>query len=215
MATHQQQRRQRGRRPVQTRLQAELVLFAVEGKTEKEYLTALQKERYDHRLAFQQIASLNKTSLRNLVEAARKAEKGNRNRHIWIVCDTDENAAHRDLLHEWLEVSERHHVALTHPSIEYWILQHYCDAGAPQTAHDAVRKLREYVPKYKKGMTFSDAVLKSVDAACDRENRRRPNGDEHELWDRCAGTTCHKMIAFLDDLARDHERRERELSEGK
>ena len=215
MAKQRQSRRRRGHRSVGQRLRAALVLFAVEGKTEWEYLLALQQARYDRRLAFRPVARSDKTSLRNLVEAARRAERENRGCHVWIVCDTDKNSDHRERVESWLEENDHHHLALTHPSFEYWLLRHIDGEGSPQTAAQAENELKKRMPDYQKGARFHTSFVEKIESACERECKRRSSIGEPDLWAGDPGTTCHDMIAFLDFLVADHERREMKLKERK
>ena len=201
----------RGVRDVK-RLPAWDVVFEVEGKTEERYLSALQQSRYDHRLVLKSEAPKNASSLFNLIKAARRSEKDHRGSHIWIICDTDENSAHREALESWLRESEYHHIALIHPSIEYWLLEHLCDAASPQNARQATEALKARMPEYRKGASLS-SVTDGIDKACERERKRWNSAGQPDLWGGSTGTTCHLMIGFLDELAQKHEREEKLLKE--
>ena len=202
-------RTSRGVRDVAKRLPAWVVVFEVEGKTEERYLSALQQSRYDHRLVLKSEAPKNASSLSNLIKAARRSEKNHRGSHIWIICDTDDNLVHRKDLESWLcESEEYHHLALTHPSIEYWLLEHLDDAASPQNARQATEELKKHMPKYQKGDTLPSTIADGVDKACEREHKRWNSVGRPDLWDGSVGTTCHLMIEFLDALAQEHERQE-------
>ena len=89
-----------------------LVLFAVEGATEKEYLKALNQHRYRGAFAldFCGSGSSSESSLKNLlVNVKRKAsDLGSDNvSGAWIVCDVDENQPHAENLEKWLTEQSR------------------------------------------------------------------------------------------------------------
>ena len=87
-----------------------LVLLAVEGATEKEYLKALNQHRYRGAFAFDFCRSGDESSLKNLlVNVKRKAvELGSESvSGAWIVCDVDENRPHAKNLQKWLTEQSR------------------------------------------------------------------------------------------------------------
>ncbi|WP_316670179.1 hypothetical protein [uncultured Propionibacterium sp.] len=80
------------------------------------------------------IGSPSDASLKNLVKRARcdeKSEQTGETAGIPIVCDTDENDPHVNMLERWLEEDpDHHHAALTRPRLEYWFILHYESPGA-------------------------------------------------------------------------------------
>lgn len=82
-----------------------LVVLAVEGATEREYLKALNQWRYRGAFAFDFCRNRDKSSLKNLiVSIKRKADDVGRDgaAGAWIVCDVDDNAPHIHDLENWL-----------------------------------------------------------------------------------------------------------------
>ena len=74
-----------------------VVILAVEGATEREYLKALNQWRYRGAFAFDFCRNRDKSSLKNLiVSIKRKADDVGRDSAAgaWIVCDVDDNAPH-------------------------------------------------------------------------------------------------------------------------
>lgn len=72
-----------------------VVILAVEGATEREYLKALNQWRYRGAFAFDFCRNRDKSSLKNLiVSIKRKADDVGRDgaAGAWIVCDVDDNA---------------------------------------------------------------------------------------------------------------------------
>ena len=82
-----------------------LVIFAVEGKIEREYLKALNQSRYGSGFSFEFCPTFDKASAKNLlVSIKRKLRDLGRDggAGAWIVCDVDQNNAHAEGLQEWL-----------------------------------------------------------------------------------------------------------------
>ena len=73
-----------------------LVVLAVEGATEKQYLNALNQHLYDRAFSFIFCRNVSKSSLKNLVEKMRGKIKELEGESIpisgaWIICDVDVN----------------------------------------------------------------------------------------------------------------------------
>lgn len=126
-----------------------LVLFAVEGATEKEYLKALNQHRYRGAFAldFCGSGSSSESSLKNLlVNVKRKAsDLGSDNvSGAWIVCDVDENQPHAENLEKWLTERSRlsRGVVLSNPCIEAWFVYHCANTCSSRTAGSALKRCK-------------------------------------------------------------------------
>lgn len=117
----------RGRRQVGTQRVREKVRLCVEGPSEEQYLRALLEHRHPGVFVPDFCGRTGKrpdrkTSLRNLLEQARRAEadatRADLDLAIWIVCDVDQNDAHRSQLVRRLDKSEPHRSALQSAGIE-------------------------------------------------------------------------------------------------
>lgn len=93
-----------------------LVVLAVEGATEKQYLNALNQHLYGRAFSFTFCRNDSKSSLKNLVEIMGGKVKELERESIsisgaWIICDADVNQPHRAILKKWLsEKMDFHHV---------------------------------------------------------------------------------------------------------
>ena len=84
-----------------------LVVLAVEGATEKQYLNALNQHLYGRAFSFTFCRNDSKSSLKNLVEIMGGKVKELERESIpisgaWIICDVDVNKPHRAILKKWL-----------------------------------------------------------------------------------------------------------------
>lgn len=146
-----------GRRQVGTQRVREKVRLCVEGPSEEQYLRALLEHRYPGLFTPDFCRRTGKgpdrkTSLHNLLKHARRAEhnatRDDRHLVIWIVCDVDQNDAHRLQLVKWLDESDRHRSALQSVGIGGWIVQHFDKAQRCLTAGEAEQALRSIWPSY-------------------------------------------------------------------
>ena len=157
-----------------------LVLLAVEGATEKKYLTALNQHRYRGAFAFDFCGSGDESSLKNLlVNVKRKAaELGPESvSGAWIVCDVDENRPHAKNLQKWLTEQSRlpRGVVLSNPCIEAWFVYHCANTCSSRTAVSACKELENKWKQgtYSKGMSIPEWLIDQTDDACSRVKHRR------------------------------------------
>lgn len=150
-----------------------VVILAVEGATEREYLKALNQWRYRGAFAFDFCRNRDKSSLKNLiVSIKRKADDVGRDgaAGAWIVCDVDQNIAHAKGLQEWL--GERstlpRGVVLSNPCIETWFVYHCANTCSSQTAGSALKELQNKWKQgtYAKGMSIPEWLIDHTDEAC-------------------------------------------------
>ena len=185
-----------------------LVLLAVEGATEKEYLKALNQHRYRGAFAFDFCRNRDKSSLKNLiVSIKRKADDVGRDgaAGAWIVCDVDDNAPHIHDLENWLAGVSGYlrAVALSNPCIEAWFVYHCADVCSSRTASAVVEELLSKWERgaYEKAMEIPQWLIDHTDEACLRVQRRRASFAQGvTAWDEAPWTDMPELIAWLDRL---------------
>ena len=196
----------RGRRVPRGRSLKPLVVFAVEGATERVYINALITRRYGNRIAPLFAERRGKSSLNDLVsEIERKMQQdGGAAEEAWIVCDTDANACHREKLEEWLSRSERHHAAISHPCIEYWFVLHVKSTSRSLDAQRVVKELdKEWLggKSYKKGASIPADLIDATEEAIKHVRTRRQSLDSGaDAWDSPQWTDMPELIEWLDEL---------------
>jgi len=185
-----------------------VVVLAVEGATEREYLKALNQWRYRGAFAFDFCRNRDKSSLKNLiVSIKRKAHDVGRDgvAGAWIVCDVDDNAPHIHDLENWLAgvSGYRRAVALSNPCIEVWFVYHCADVCSSRTASAVVEELvSKWEPgAYKKAMEIPQWFIEGTDAACSRVKRRRASfAQGTTAWDNAPWSDMPELVAWLDQL---------------
>lgn len=198
--------RDRGRREVGDKDLKPLVVFAVEGETERAYVKALIANRYGDRIAFKFAPTGDQSSLTNLVSSIelKIRREGAGVKGAWIVCDRDENAHHRKQLDNWCAESEQHHAAISCPCIEYWFILHIKPNSSSHDARHAVKELDKAWPggkKYKKGGQVPPELINATDeAVCRAHQRRKSLGGGADAWNSLQWTDMPELIAWLDEL---------------
>lgn len=189
-----------------------VVILAVEGATEREYLKALNQWRYRGAFAFDFCRNRDKSSLKNLiVSIKRKADDVGRDgaAGAWIVCDVDDNAPHIHDLENWLAGVSGYlrAVALSNPCIEAWFVYHCADVCSSRTASAGVEELLSKWERgaYEKAMEIPQWLIDQTDDACSRVKHRRTSFAKGvTAWDEAPWTDMPELIAWLDQLSPRH-----------
>ena len=189
-----------------------VVILAVEGATEREYLKALNQWRYRGAFAFDFCRNRDKSSLKNLiVSIKRKADDVGRDSAAgaWIVCDVDDNAPHIHDLENWLAGVSGYlrAVALSNPCIEAWFVYHCADVCSSRTASAVVEELLSKWERgaYEKAMEIPQWLIDQTDDACSRVKHRRTSFAKGvTAWDEAPWTDMPELIAWLDQLSPRH-----------
>ncbi|WP_314965719.1 RloB family protein [uncultured Actinomyces sp.] len=189
-----------------------VVILAVEGATEREYLKALNQWRYRGAFAFDFCRNRDKSSLKNLiVSIKRKADDVGRDgaAGAWIVCDVDDNAPHIHDLENWLAGVSGYlrAVALSNPCIEAWFVYHCADVCSSRTASAVVEELLSKWERgaYEKAMEIPQWLIDQTDDACSRVKHRRTSFAKGvTAWDEAPWTDMPELIAWLDQLSPRH-----------
>lgn len=204
--TRVRSRQTRGRRIARGRSLKPLVVFAVEGATERVYINALITHRYGNRITPSFAETRDRSSLTNLVSQieSKMQRDGGGAEGAWIVCDTDANACHREKLEEWLSRSERHHAAISHPCIEYWFVLHVKSTSRSLDAQHVVKELNNEWRggnRYKKGALIPADLIDATEDAIKRASTRRKSLDSGaDAWNSPQWTDMPELVEWLDDL---------------
>ena len=189
-----------------------VVILAVEGATEREYLKALNQWRYRGAFAFDFCRNRDKSSLKNLiVSIKRKADDVGRDgaAGAWIVCDVDDNAPHIHDLENWLAGVSGYlrAVALSNPCIEAWFGYHCADVCSSRTASAVVEELLSKWERgaYEKATEIPQWLIDQTDEACSRVQQRRLSfAQGATAWDEAPWSDMPELIAWLDQLSPRH-----------
>ena len=189
-----------------------VVILAVEGATEREYLKALNQWRYRGAFAFDFCRNRDKSSLKNLiVSIKRKADDVGRDgaAGAWIVCDVDDNAPHIHDLENWLAGVSGYlrAVALSNPCMEAGFVYHCADVCSSRTASAVVEELKSKWERgaYEKATEIPQWLIDQTDEACSRVQQRRLSfAQGATAWDEAPWSDMPELIAWLDQLSPRH-----------
>lgn len=154
-----------------TRKTNDVVYVITEGQnTEPSYLENIKSQLKNKLNAHIKIESAKHSSISYLLKKAKTYEPEEED-ELWIVLDRDEgfhNALGYKELAEWEQESEQHHVALSNPRFEYWLLLHFEENPSPSDAkRESYLEEKGYIPGYvKNGKKISGNFLIPLDRVC-------------------------------------------------
>ncbi|MDO5049282.1 MAG: RloB domain-containing protein [Actinomycetaceae bacterium] len=214
MSAKKRSRKPRSRRSaaVGFRVPREPVYLCAEGQTEIQYVRALFEYRYPGLFTLSIIRTRGKraggkTSLLNLIEVARKesktwARREKSSRDIWIICDLDENAHHREALEKWLNESPNtHHAVIQAASIEAWFLSHFDNPQRPRGNREAEELLAKQWKNYRKGAEIPRGLIDRTDEAVSRELNAMNNAESQWPFPPPGCSQMPDFIEYLDERA--------------
>lgn len=93
----------------------------------------------------------------------------------WLVVDKDEwTDAQLDELASWAAKDEKHHLAVSNPAFEYWLLLHFEEGTGLGTKKQILAKLSRALPNYDKAIDVrkfdAASVTKAIARASARDN---------------------------------------------
>lgn len=193
-------RRDPGRRPFRraegVRPRRRLFLLAVEGRrTEREYFALLNSAFSTAKLEC--IPGKNRSAPKAVLkrmEERLEAEGLEEGDEAWIVVDRDHwEEPHLDELHAWSQETGNRGFALSNPKFEYWLLLHFEDGAGLRGAGDCDRRLRAYVPDYRKSLASASITESGIREAIRRaRSRDKPPASS---WPREPGqTTVYRLV---------------------
>lgn len=126
---------------------------------------------------------------------------------VWIVLDRDENFHHAEdmkLLADWEKESKQHHVALTNPRFEFWLLLHFEESPSKQHAlSDSYLEEKGYIPNFfQNGKRINSDTPLSLDLLQNAIRRAKKGACPTPQKPDCVGSGMYKLMLRLMRLAR-------------
>ena len=117
----------------------------------------------------------------SLVRAVRRAMKGEmvqRDDETWIVMDADEwTDAQVDKALSWSKAAKAHHLAVSNPKFELFLVMHYGDAKGCASSRDVDARLKACWREYRKAVPAGAFSIDQVTAAMARAARSDASPD--------------------------------------
>src|SRR5258708_19043179 len=122
-------------------------------QTEPQYFGMLKEK--DFLVNINLFPSRQKTQPIQVLIRAKRYIKSNplsKNEEVWLVVDIDDRMKNDFLpLLTWEKESEKHGVAISNPSFEYWLLLHFDKGNDIKNLKDCQDKLKNHLPLFEKG----------------------------------------------------------------
>lgn len=117
----------------------------------------------------------------------------------WIVLDRDRWPEDKlRILAEWAGTAENHHLAVSNPQFEYWLLLHFDDGNGIVTQRECRTRLRRVLPTFEKSHIECDKFCPAVREAIQRAKRRdQPPCTD---WPATTGTTVYRLVESMLDV---------------
>lgn len=191
-------RQKRGKRKIR-----KVIHVLPEGQSERDYLAmdviqaAVQSgERVALKLVKGHKGQTDPASLVRQMKSHLRKEDFRSDDEAWLVIDVDEWTDEQFACAiQWESSDPRHHLAISNPKFELFLLMHYCDAKGCTTPTDVDKRLKRYLPDYKKRLVHG---LFSLDQVTEAVSRSR-GCDRAKLLgkDATAGTEVGGLISRL------------------
>ena len=190
-------------RPRRARYYRTIFTIVAEGSlTEYSYIRAVQRrlqEQYGTNCVISPSKPRN-SSVKELIQAAnKKVSDLRKNDQVWILVDRDPESHTEEDMHNlmlWEQSSARHHVALSNPRFEYWLLRHFEDAPTEKNALDDFYVAR-YLPgydKYKDVERSAKITYRAIESAiCHAGNSPYPTCEQPNI----IGSGMHLLVREL------------------
>lgn len=197
---HNPLRQKRGKRKIR-----KVIHVLPEGQSERDYLAmdviqaAVQSgERVALKLVKGHKGQTDPASLVRQMKSHLRKEDFRSDDEAWLVIDVDEWTDEQFACAiQWESSDPRHHLAISNPKFELFLLMYYCDAKGCTTPTDVDKRLKRYLPDYKKRLVHG---LFSLDQVTEAASRSR-GCDRAKLLgkDATAGTEVGGLISRLID----------------
>ena len=192
------------RRGVSNRPYRKRFVISTEGKTEIQYFKLLNRlcKGVSLRCISPGSQSAPTHVLRRMKEFIRKDGGQVPSDEYWLV--TDRNSWQEEQLmqsFEWSETRENFGFALSNPKFEYWLLLHFEDGYNVGNSAECSRRLKRYLPDYRKSVEQTRFTMKDIMRAVERA--KIVDYPPCQDWPKRSGiTTIYKLVqAIIDSSA--------------
>ena len=169
------------RRNISTRKYRDVCWVSAEGKTEQDYLSMEAFRDVDVSIKFPKNTH---PSRRNPAAVLKRFEKALRENDFrkgdeaWLMIDVDEwDANEFAALLEWERKDRRHHLAISNPKFELFLVMHFEKGNGCTTVQQVDSKLKRYMPDYDKRLKPAQFSIEEIVHAVENASAKRASCD--------------------------------------
>lgn len=161
-----------------TREYRKICWVSAEGQTERDYLTMnVFRNLPDVTVRFPKDIHPGRRNPGQVLKRFQKAlrtEDFRKDDEAWLVVDVDEwdDAEFAELL-EWTKADPRHHLAISNPKFELFLVMHFERGNGCTTPQAVDSALKKHLPKYAKRINASQFTVAQVRAAIENARMKR------------------------------------------
>lgn len=164
-------------RKVGSRNYRKVYWISAEGKTERDYFSMRVFKDLNCAVRFPKDIHPSRRSPRDVLKRFQKAlrsEDFRQGDEAWLVVDIDNGReAEFPELSKWRKQDGRHHVAISNPKFELFLVMHFESAGGCTTPEKVDAALKRYMPNYDKRIASGLFSEIEVRAAMERSRAKR------------------------------------------
>lgn len=161
-----------------TRKYRKICWISTEGQTERDYLNMnVFRNCLDITMRFVKDihpGGRNPCQVLNRLQKALKKEDFRNGDEAWLVVDVDEwNDTEFAKLLEWVKKDSRHHLAISNPKFELFLVMHFERGNGCTTSKKVDAALKKYLSKYVKRISATQFTLEQVRTAIENARMKR------------------------------------------
>lgn len=165
------------KRRVGTREYRNVLWISAEGQTEKDYFQMNVFRDTAMQVRFPKNVHPDRRNPHQVLKRFQKAlrsEDFRKNDEAWVVVDVDNwDSSEFDELVAWAESDSRHHLAISNPKFELFLLMHFGPAKGCTTSQKVDTALKRQLPRYAKRISATQFAVKDVKTAIENAREKR------------------------------------------
>lgn len=169
------------KRNVSTRKYRDVCWVSAEGKTEKDYLSMEAFRGVGVSVKFPKDTHPSRRNPAAVLKRFQKVLRENDFRKgddAWLVIDVDEwSEDELAVLLEWEGKDRRHHLAISNPKFELFLVMHFEKGNGCTTANEVDSRLKRYMPEYDKRLKPTQFSLEEIERAVENARLKRTSCD--------------------------------------
>lgn len=189
------------------RKQKSKILIAAEGKnkTEKTYFSNFENGKKSYNITYARGNNTDPLKLvKMLIKEIDELKLDLQDDDVaYCIFDTDVDPNKNKIIEEAIQLARKNNIKIitSSPCFELWFLLHYDYTTANMDSEEAIKRLKEYYPKYEKNINIYPDIIKEIDLAIDRakklEKYQTDNNRRIGTVEANPNTEVYKIVEYL------------------